>query len=443
MQARCSTVYSWLFQQSKAEKWSLFGESPVTGLCNQISAVYTFLPVAILFNVSLILAPLYSRSSFEITMREFDFATGGKIVLPYHEMFDMPSFLTLSSQLSVSVVNQNESLSNCILSNDEWNNKYIHNVQRTRWRSSTHEQILDMANKSGLFERRAIQPHGIIRIKSVSKMLGFYNFNWNTSSDLLLQVHQAIKPNVVIQHTIDHFQQILSSTYWVIHVRSEPDVFARGNVQSTVPKKSKTARIDKRKRNDAIKILSKHFNITNWEILLSGFDDVRSLDGNFYSQLSKIIAYIITSDCYKQWLAAKLPSLPSIHVASGLFTRQNSSRETIKPSGPGVVGAQVDRGAVILALLRRIGLTNIFTKASLYHSLDVNKTETIPLAELHPEQEAYVDLQLARHSTCFIPAHIPSTFSYMAGRMKELDHGQVIQKPQKNSLNSVYSQFIF
>lgn len=444
MQERCSAVYSWLFEQNKVKKCYLYGESPVTGLCNQISAVYTFLPVAILLKASLILAPLYSRSSFEITMREFDFAPGGKIVLPFHEMFDKVSFLALSSDLRVSLIDYNENLTTCITSDDVWNSKYVHTVQRTRWRSSTDVQILDMVNKSGLNEKRAIQPQVIIRIKSISKMLGFYNFNKN-SSDLLLKVHHAVKPNAIIQRTINHFQQILSFGYWAVHVRAEPDVFVRGNGKSAATKgNSKTTLNDKLKQNAALKVLSQRFNITSWDSLLANFEDVSRNDGNFYSQLPKIIASVITSNCYQQWIASKFRSSPQVYVASGLFIRENKGREEANLGVDSSSSSSVDRGAVILALLRRIGLKNISTKRTLYHTVDTNLTTKSSLAVLYPEQEAYVDLQLARYSTCFIPAHIKSTFSYMTGRMKELDKGQSLQTSlTTKTLNTIYSQFIF
>ena len=37
------------------------------------------------------------------------------------------------------------------------------------------------------------------------------------------------------------------------------------------------------------------------------------------------------------------------------------------------------------------------------------------------EQSAFIDLNIIRHSHCFVPAHVESSFSYMVMRLKEFD----------------------
>lgn len=50
----------------------LLGETPVTGLSNQITAAYSYIPIAKLFSCHLIVGEMYSRKNFEITMKQFD-----------------------------------------------------------------------------------------------------------------------------------------------------------------------------------------------------------------------------------------------------------------------------------------------------------------------------------------------------------------------------------
>jgi hypothetical protein len=40
-----------------------------------------------------------------------------------------------------------------------------------------------------------------------------------------------------------------------------------------------------------------------------------------------------------------------------------------------------------------------------------------------PEQHVYIDLLVARRSRCFVPAHLVSSFSYLATRLNEISKG--------------------
>jgi hypothetical protein len=47
---------------------------------------------------------------------------------------------------------------------------------------------------------------------------------------------------------------------------------------------------------------------------------------------------------------------------------------------------------------------------------------------LFPEQLAFIDLQLARHSHCFCPAHFQTSFSYFALRLRALDRHEDLHR---------------
>lgn len=88
-----------------------------------------------------------------------------------------------------------------------------------------------------------------------------------------------------------------------------------------------------------------------------------------------------------------------------------------------------------------MGFNSIYTRETLIakvvqkkkeiHMKSIDKTPfNTSIFELLPEQGAYIDLLMSRQSTCFIPAHLPSSFSYMSQRMRQFDNGQVLKYTQ-------------
>ena len=95
-----------------------------------------------------------------------------------------------------------------------------------------------------------------------------------------------------------------------------------------------------------------------------------------------------------------------------------------------------------------MGFNNMYTRETLIAKVVQKKKAlhiqhdpmpTLPfntsIFELLPEHGAYIDLLMSRQSTCFIPAHLPSSFSYMAQRMRQFDNGQVLKYTQISEEN--------
>lgn len=407
----------------KSCRW-FYGEVPVTGLTNQMTIIYTLLSLSRILNSSLILGPVYSRSNFEIAMKEYDKNDDGKQILQFSDMFDFSTFLELATSLSVDVIHYDAMwLNKCMTNYNRLSNIHIHSIQRKGWRSVSSDQILHLVNQSGynLSWRDSSPPLScphILRFKSVAKLLGLYNFRNDARNQELLTVHRHIRPAAGIRDRVSTLLSFLPKRFIALHARLEPDVFPRtGN---------RTAVLMQKKKMNKISMSAKQ-RISQ---LLLPFHDLKSKDPNFYFNLEEWIQSILTSPCYTN---ENSTSMPALYLASGIISSppypsdQNmASNSTLSPS--------VDRGGVVASILNRLGFQHIYSKLDLQSKEYNTKYERMTV-----ELEAYVDLEVSRHSRCFIPAHIRSSFSYFTQRLRELDRNvtdSVIGRP-----NAAYRMF--
>jgi hypothetical protein len=436
----------------KSCRW-LYGETPVTGLSNQIVTVYSFIPIATLYQAGLALGPVYSRSSFEITMKEYDKAPYGKVELHFSDLFDISPFRQLTQSMNISLF-ENTTQSEICLTNKSFEFAHIQYLQRMKWRSSNDAQLLLMFNTSQhlyqeLLARNMTQltcPH-IIRIKSISKMLGMYDFyqyhtidNQSRRFQWLLHIHRHIQPAPMIQSRIQSIRQSFPREYIVIHIRAEADVLRRKH------KLLKTEEITtKQKQQYFFQRLS-----LEYQYLLKKYQEMEEQDPIFYYNLPAIISAIVNSTCYRQYKKhyqqtvfeqskSLLPmitneSFPLVYLSSGLFsTVMDTSDED-------------QRGKILLEIIQALGFHSIQTKLTIattsssfsatFSKLGNDEKEKI---SFYPEQEAYIDFEIARQATCFIPAHVSSSFSYLVTRFRELD--QNITKSKIRGINRRFSAF--
>jgi hypothetical protein len=396
-------------------RW-LYGEVPVTGLTNQINTIYMLLPLARLFNSSLILSPLYSRRNFEITMRQYDKDPACRDRLTFSQMIDMDSFLALAGHFGVRVQQQHQgpfAFTDC-LEDNVFVNQFVHSVQRAQWRAMDDLSLLSQLQQSGYYRSPIAQncPH-VIRIKSISKLLGIYSFYQQTQGveqqhhgwkqtllDMLLLIHRHIKPAAPIAARATCLRESIIATtcYWAIHVRLEADVIRR-------------RRPDKVARS--IRPLVNGPHVASIAALLAPYQNVQWTDPLFFVELSHWLYSIYSSPCFQSWNQTGKP-LPPLYVASGILAGLRSSNQSIHPN---TTSHTVDsRKEIVLSLLRAVGFSNIVSKLDLNSSRDGRWWPP-----LHVELDGYVDLEVATRAECFIPAHITSSFSYLAQRFRELD----------------------
>jgi len=381
------TVIFWMFLKTRITKcfalncrnvnfsnavW-LVGETPVTGLSNQLSAVYSYIPAALLLNANLIVNVMYSRKNFEIRMRQFDQEKDGKSIMSFADFFDWTWFSSYWGRKGVQAFLYDE-IMNCFLQDtsfqyiDEFLKGKTKLIQRKKWRSASHKELLMMVNLSRITV--PINNGTILRFKSKFKMMSLFNFRSVNSNSLLLQVHESIRPNKNIQIAAEKVLQFLPPNYIVIHLRVEGDVILKSHNSSSDPE--------------------------------------------FYKELPLIVAAVKESICIK-----KVPNTTVIYIASGAFNAPMNSYSR-------------QRELCIRSAITQLGFRNIYSRANILSLTN----DTLP-AELG----AYVDLLVARRGKCFVSAHVPSSFSYTAQRMKELDTGIIdtlIMAPNRR-----YSSYFF
>lgn len=407
-------------------RW-LYGEVPVTGLSNQITTVYSLLPLSRILNSSLLISGLHSRASFELTMKQYGRSdASGKVSLNFADMFDEKLFITLHNQhyAKHDLVIAALLVDNCLQVNTTVQTQLMHTIQRKGWKSSMASQIILMLDQSRYSSSHVHQlcPH-ILRFKSVGKLLGLFNFRDKSTSTVdssqLLTVHRHIRPSRPIRDRVETLRNIISVPYFALHVRLEPDVFPR----SSRPKATKTGSSS----------LSTASHSLDYQVdsLLQPYTALQDIDGLFFQSLRIWLQSLLSSVCIHNLTKAGT-TFPPLYVASGLIS------SAYLPTGINFVPqgsfnasqSAINRGEIVLRLLREVGFRQIFSKVD----LDPSQFPSMPV-----ELDAYVDLEVARHSQCFIPAHIRSSFSYLGQRLRELDRNitlSAIGKP-----NGAYQSF--
>lgn len=124
----------------------LMVESTRSGLCNQLTAVYAFIPFALSINASLIVGPMYSRLNFEVRYRVYTKQQNKQ--LPFSDFFDWKHFqdtwrpIAQDSKLhppnAIQMV-QLQDVQHCLPAKSS---PRMIEMKRPRWGMFTDEQIL-------------------------------------------------------------------------------------------------------------------------------------------------------------------------------------------------------------------------------------------------------------------------------------------------------------
>jgi hypothetical protein len=158
------------------DRW-LQSMTGITGLCNQLFAVFSAVPVALVLNSSLLLGPMYSRKSFGLTHREFHLGKGNHRELPFSMFFDFQYFQDYwKAKKSLAVVESNwedKNLSHCRNLKDQ-GYKYL-TLYRPRWRPYADYEFTDVLLNASRIPS-PIQPRAVINVKSVMGMMAMYDF---------------------------------------------------------------------------------------------------------------------------------------------------------------------------------------------------------------------------------------------------------------------------
>lgn len=353
-----------------SEKSWIIGENAINGLCNQILGIFSYVPVAILWDVNLVVGEMFSRSSFDAVASNLE---NWKRV-PFSTFFDWAHFSGFWLQHGLRTLEYHEYLRDCL--NDQ--STVVTIVKDPSFWPVKNSILMEMLAKSSV--PFPIPPNKVLKLDDEhSKFTALFNY-WKGGLKhklLLLKVHNSLRPSPAVSRVLHALVGELPADFVSVHVRLEADY-----------------------------LLFKKLS--------------------FNEELPAALSYIRSHKCFQSDLwtsnsSALAHSLP-IFVASGLFS-----------GGVGSTGndASAARAQSLLRGLGELGFSEIYTRQSLIDRVmrDVEKRSMQDEFDLLPEVGAMVDLLISRHErcTCFVDSHKSSSFSYMAQRLRQMDGGQVLK----------------
>jgi len=360
--------------QRVLEKSWILGENAINGLCNQILGIFSYVPVALLWDVDLVVGEMFSRPSFQVAPSNHE---GWKRV-PFSTFFDWMHFSTFWLQHGLRTVEYHEYLQ------DRYNTQstMLTIVKDPSFWPVKNSILMEMLSKSSI--PCPIPPDKVLKFDNEhSKFTALFNY-WKGGLKhklLLLKVHNSLKPSPAISRVLQALVDELpiGRDFMSVHVRLETDY-----------------------------LLFKKLS--------------------FDKELPVALAHIRGHKCFRfdrscfSNSSASTCSLP-IFVASGLFSGISKGNY-----------ASTVRAQSLLSGLKELGFTEVYTRQSLIDRVMRNGTKLSMLGgvdafNLLPEVGAMVDLLISRHDRCrcFVDSHKSSSFSYMAQRLRQMDGGQVIK----------------
>lgn len=190
------------------------GENAMNGLSNQLFGIYSYVPVALLWNVSLIVGDVYSRDSFQNAMAKYE----GWNSLPFSSFFDFDHFQTTWIKRGVAVLELRQFEKACGFE------KYQH-LTVTRepafWpnKDLVINQMLEQSEIS-----LPIPDHTVLQFDALRpKFTAMYNY-WKggmRNKLLLLHVHRSLRPAKPIRQVVSAVLRELPNAFFVAHIRLE------------------------------------------------------------------------------------------------------------------------------------------------------------------------------------------------------------------------------
>eukprot|EP00598_Pedospumella_elongata_P011167 CAMPEP_0185016420 /NCGR_PEP_ID=MMETSP1098-20130426/100359_1 /TAXON_ID=89044 /ORGANISM="Spumella elongata, Strain CCAP 955/1" /LENGTH=405 /DNA_ID=CAMNT_0027545613 /DNA_START=240 /DNA_END=1457 /DNA_ORIENTATION=+ len=388
----------------------------MNGLSNQLFGIYSYVPVALLWNMSLIVGDVYSRDSFQNAMAKYE----GWNSMPFSSFFDFDHFQTTWLKRGLAVLELAQFEKACGYEKYQsltvtrepafWPNKDL-----------VINQMLEKAEISLPLPDYTVLQFDALR----PKFTAMYNY-WKggmRNKLLLLHVHRSLRPAKAIRKVVSAVLRELPNPFFVAHVRLEGDFLLHEET-------------------------------------------------SFEKELESALLTIDKHHCLQHLprnAAGQIMGAPGIYLASGLFNSTTSSGTTKDKSEISNTGLSVHekRALILLQRLQKMGFNEIYTREGVLervvnhinsnininpptkpnypmsdnntdggvddyrlYSLSEQATLLQSIRTLVPEQSALVDLTVARGCQCFISSHYASSFSYMAQRMRVMDKGQVLRYPE-------------
>lgn len=201
------------FPYNTVQRW-LIAENAMNGLCNQMFGIYSYIPVAMLWNTSLVIGDVYSRPSFDVEMAKFE----GWNSLPFTEFFDYDYFSTVWSRRGVSMILLSQYNASCVPQQFT-----VRTVTRDPHFWPNKDAVINkMLQKSSI--SLPIAENTVIKFDDMyPKFTALYNF-WKgglSTKMLLLRIHRSLRPAAHLQRIIDAVLHTLPKEFVVAHIRLE------------------------------------------------------------------------------------------------------------------------------------------------------------------------------------------------------------------------------
>jgi hypothetical protein len=386
---------------TRHNRW-LLAESVPTGLCNQLSGIYSYVATAFFYNSSLIVDDLFSRTSFE---HPWPLQDNQWTRLPFSSFFDWYHFSNFWRMRGVEMI-EGHQYRRCPESPDKLKPiNLIRDPPSWPFDFQTKMKMLAFNNVSN-----PLPENIMLRLISPQKFLHFaFVFEFPA---LLIDIFLSLQPAPLLVKYIRLIQEKIL------------DLISLYNQENKIKE---------------VYYVATHLRLEN---------DFQSR----YSQLdrmkahSKAIEWMINNHtCLSTWPRDphnpnKLLHPPPLFISSGLWAEKVDLQETLKSFRNGSVTKEAAYNVSVtswqdftLYLLYEAGFEQVFTKETIIYELEKQSQSTqantdsaeesidfISYHALLPEQLALIDLYLARYAPCFCSAYSSSSFSYWVQRMKDL-----------------------
>jgi hypothetical protein len=198
----------------ESQRTWVVAENAMNGLSNQLFGIYSYIPVAILWNVSMVVGPVYSRPSFKQEVQKYK----GWNAVPFSQFFDWNFFVESWLPMGVHMVEQNIFKRSCLIKSLE-----VKTVVREPHFWPNKDLIINqMLSKSSI--PLPITEGSLIKFdEKYPKFTALYNY-WKgglKNKVLLIKVHNSLRPAANIQRLIDAMLVVLPKTFFAAHIRLE------------------------------------------------------------------------------------------------------------------------------------------------------------------------------------------------------------------------------
>lgn len=351
-------------------KMWLMAEIAPAGLCNQLFGVFSYAPVALLYNASLIIGDMYSRHTFKDVWPIVD-SKWSKI--PFSRMFNFEHFSSYWRTKYGLVIVDRDDYKNCIGSY-----KVIPIKREPDFWPQSDAHLVSLIKNVNI-SSNTLAKDRIYYIDAEVKFTTMFDFRDKSKQSLLVDVMKSLQPSPLIQQVVDELHRVLPRNYVAAHLRLE--------------------------------------------------GDIAPTDFMFNQLLKSTVASFVNHTCFQNYSRndnGTFINAPVLYLSSGIFKKSFYDSKDGKYTSRSSALLKMFKKKGFHTIVTRDKWMRDLTHDAI-PNFDIASAR-----KLHPEQEALADLFVVKSSHCFIPDLVTgSSFSYIAMRLRLLDQGIYIE-PNKH-----------